>query len=850
MITFGQTKNPRLVASYAVPPQTSFVAKPCSVFSHGKDGNPATRTTYAVAKSGTSTKPSLLCYDEKDSGAEISKPRKMTSELKSLQPVLSLESLESHILDESTQYSHDLLAIHQDGFLECFAPDLNRSLWEAKQLCGESRPIPDDSLIEHSGLADLKDVVNGLLQKREDIVAQLPNTSSTNANPSSVRVIYSVLKSNTGTRQLVLNTIRLRTSALSRFEPLQYLVHWELPEIHNQSKQDQNWTYFLDVAVGLLHVLQGHQLFTFDFTGLTPRASLRSVPSATFPLILPGSKILTGSASSYHLWDTKYHTLLDSHAADATSNQGKKRKRGEDSEKPTRIEFLNFFSASGHAIVLQDDSLVAVQIAPTGKSKTTRLIDALFQGNPTSKALHHDKESDTTASAWLDLQGRLEEFTKRKSSVEFDALFAQAVGINWEFLSIQDDEVEDLWVKGQLIWGVSPQNGHVGTWRFPDYKSEEKPWVCRDQALFLLSQIFETAPAAEDQASSALRIRFFPANAFHWLLITGQLSTDLIKQALSQNGSNSSDIAKTDLIVALAQFDPTFGLLYSIIQHHIGLDLEDLVQTIKYIVQSLDNSRLPAPQTLLTDGEEVSTNGQIENNVSDEFDAALQDVDQALSTLEHGLPIRGETLQLALLQINSFPSTQITTAFRTILTQHEIVFLVHILRIELSDGGWTSKYIDAGMISAEMGEPSDHAVSLIARLLSCAVDAIGTTGWLATTANNPTDSVDDLLVSLRAEISAALEGIHEATFLHGLLGEFLRYGAKLRTSRRWGESKNIKIGKENAVELPLGLQMDGDKVTLTRTQAGGRVIQRSKRDVGHQISVHAVPKYSFEKIRI
>jgi hypothetical protein len=337
--------------------------------------------------------------------------------------------------------------------------------------------------------------------------------------------------------------------------------------------------------------------------------------------------------------------------------------------------------------------------------------------------------------------------------------------------------------------------------------------------------------------------------------MTGQLTTNLIKQALYQYHSDLEGIgslSKLDLVNAIVQFDPSLGVLFHVLSHHIHLETEDLVQATKSIIQSLDDMKLPAPKTLLANGDENLPNGDSHHDILDETDEVMDELDFAISTLETGEDMREGALQLVVSQLNSHPMHKISEGFRAALTQHEIVFLVHILRMELAHGGWTSYYVQGGIggvDDAESEGPSNRGIMVIGRLLSCAVDAIGLDGWLSSSAATPADSVNELLVSLRAEISAALEGINEATFMSGLLGEFLHYGAALSREDRNPRTKTaIRTQHKPTKELPLGLHVD-ERPESAKIDSSGQMRWKTRREIGNELRMK-VPKYSFERIKV
>jgi len=123
------------------------------------------------------------------------------------------------------------------------------------------------------------------------------------------------------------------------------------------------------------------------------------------------------------------------------------------------------------------------------------------------------------------------------------------------------------------------------------------------------------------------------------------------------------------------------------------------------------------------------------------------------------------------------------------------------------------------------------------------------------TASDPLDAIDELLSSLRGEIATALEGVHETTFMSGLLGEFMRYGWIREQAEPVSDvingAKFRKVQGEEKVDgkvLPMGFKVE-KKPDKTRVRSGGEVVKRSKRDIAREINM-AVGKYSFEEIRM
>lgn len=180
--------------------------------------------------------------------------------------------------------------------------------------------------------------------------------------------------------------------------------------------------------------------------------------------------------------------------------------------------------------------------------------------------------------------------------------------------------------------------------------------------------------------------------------------------------------------------------------------------------------------------------------------------------------------------------------------------LIYLLRVELLRGAWTSLYIDPTSFDSEGNEPPpDGVIALIADLLGRCLDAVGAGGWLFNDAISWADKAEasDFLTALRLEVTAALEGIEEAVFLNGILGETVRFGnAAQKGGAARASQKSILFQVENRESklLPLGLKSKS-LPTREKVVSGGEVMQRSVREMGHLIS-QKVEAYSLEKLSI
>jgi hypothetical protein len=238
-----------------------------------------------------------------------------------------------------------------------------------------------------------------------------------------------------------------------------------------------------------------------------------------------------------------------------------------------------------------------------------------------------------------------------------------------------------------------------------------------------------------------------------------------------------------------------------------------------------------------------------------ELEVAEDELDHAVNALTAGLEVRSDALRGIFARLHALNSLDVTSTMRSTMSQDELFFLIHILRIELADGGWTSRYVDVGegagaeggMVDAlagiEESGPSDESIKVIGFLLNCAVDAIGISGWLVGLGGNW--SAKELVESLRAEVSAGYEGCLEANTVKSFLADIEKYAGQV--DQRPGAYFDADIDEEGETRavLPVGGKAVAPKVMArtTRKETKSRFarVQEKSKSVG---------KYVFERIRI
>ena len=663
----------------------------------------------------------------------------------------------------------------------------------------------------------------------------------------------------------------------------------------------------------------------------TSREKLGSV------LQLSSSILLSASTEQIAVFDSKYGSQLATHGLPPPSNVKKGKSKSEEIQTPPLAFIDYFKRAGqvvafrgAELLVIQTSELVRTT---KRKRAGTLLIDSIGKGKFDSRlrsTAHREegrkkqKKTKIGTSA-LFTAPELDALFEQEKFNEFEDKFAAVVGFSIARPPKKEEAAEGT---------PKPAEMSHNQWNFPKPAKLHRRPAQRSHALYAISKLFSPMTAEDGDNSGmnsngpSFQLNLAAENIFLWLVQTGQLRADIIQRALNEYHGFNGHVEQGDVVQALYNFADDLAWVNYVIENHTDLHVAEIVTAIKLIINNLDEDKLPQPEhKLLMDNEfataAASTGaltggvglnfklptlgipqvdgspfsrpavdgavdaGKVEAEVNETrdseasekdmesvTDSAMMEVDAMIDEAYENLdnpPIRGETLRQAFTRLNALPLNQVTRALRDKLTHHELIFLIHILRLELEQGGWTTRFGDRE--EDDEFEPSSSAITVVANILNCAVDAVGMSGWLTTSSAAPIDNIDATLTDLRGEISNTLEGVHESTFIAGVLAEFLRYYHRLdldpsklsATTRKatnaeqdekaWKRGQTVVVEDEPSPQLPMGLVTDEAHGVRT-TVGGGSIVKelngvtrrRTAADVGREIR-RALPPYVFERIR-
>ncbi|KNG52774.1 hypothetical protein DDE82_006590 [Stemphylium lycopersici] len=900
-VSLYSLQNPQLVTSYALPPSATFTTAPYSIYRKGPSKGPTHRFTYAsLAGSSPADKPQLVCFRDKTSGDHTETVKTSYTPSGSAH-ISSLDSLPVAASVSSGDATHDVFATFDNGDVMSLSADLEMVRWVASLTplisSGESEVV-----IEHVALASARSVTRGLLRSRQDIATILdPTSDHTTELLDLVQVLCVLGRKTNGTRTLTLLQMQPRSADLTttQHSPLKHLLALDLPTPSKPTAQHPSVQIALHPSSGALHILTKGALLSYDLSGTVPKLYSEFVlpaPSVDAFLRTGQDVLFTTSQNTCRVFDVRYNSLqaLQSIGADPSTSESvspsKKRKHAQPNtseHEASPCSLVAYYADIGLVVAVREDEVFGMQfggVAPRKRVKTegTLLIDALGKGISSERKTFAGQESQ----AWQERKWKLNKYAAKGKIAKFEQLFATDLGIELETAELakrhENEETggpltngggpslpgDDAMVVDKL--DDEPAKDELPRWKMPSAIPGHQRQQYRQYALYALSRIFHWTEADESEQESrgVLRVGFFPPNVFQWLLQTGHLTKESIRRSIldETNGQFQSvpTIADGDIVKALVEYDSELHILSAVLNHTQFLPVGEVVQAIKLLIQSIDDEPKQNEATkLLTNGNTTSEN-EMDVDFASELEAASHEIDHALSVLDHGLLTRSHTLRPALIRLHTFAAPIISSTLRSVLPRRDLESLIRLLHLELKNGGWSSPlgFVDVETAGAENSgdDPDDHAVSIIASLLSSTLDAIGAGAWLASVGTiSASETGEDMLKSLNKDASVALSGFFEAHFIRGLLSEFLRYASTVPASNK-PSNKSLEMqgkpfsvtgklnGEEDLPMLPLGAKAD-QGVEKMKNGKGGKKEQRSKREMGMLISKR-VPKYSFERIVI
>ncbi|KAF2225880.1 hypothetical protein BDZ85DRAFT_279543 [Elsinoe ampelina] len=817
--------NPRLITSYAVSPDTRFSCPPTSLIRKRSDRK-LERITYAAVQLKDSQKSRILCFVEerrKQATAELDQPAWKQFEIDvegTGQSALALLAVPVDLSDLDIAKAINLCVVYKQHVIESYTGDISRRQFVFKREPAKHK----ESTHEFAATVSLNSLRKGLLKDRQDLAAIIEDTGIDAAQPNILFLIRSDRNMQKDKNEKTIMLARL-VGSTSIEEPGSYLKRHGLMKVQRLPKTTTGTATRFELSHdglqlsaqtdGLLHLWNLTQGFVTNTSSHTEIIS---------HLNLAHSEVLASTADTCSLYNARWQAERARFTVVASDTKTSE-KRARDASLPAlnSLDFVQYFDSASIVVALSPGALVGIPLSRSSGNKKRRtdmtLADSIGKGETPSSS-----KAETKFSTFGQ---QVRELVQNGNVLELEDLVAAQIGL-------QSHTDQEEAINGHAEGAIAPEK----VWSFPNDDAIILRRTDLSKAKIVLRECVGSASPVAGHSS----LRLYSDMVFRWLAISGVLSSFGDK---SQRGG---------LMAALADYDSTLAIMETVLRWDFHLDIDEIVQALSIAIDSLD-SPIPQQDQLEDDSNnEDAVNQPDDDSVADATQAAEDDLAFAIASLNHGTAIRSGLLKSIFDRLFAFPNSNIVQAFKSMLTPRELVFLINLLRIELADGGWTTRYTDERYEDDLDDGPADNSISIIIKLLNSAIDAVGPTGWNVGLSSDKQLNTDEMLLVLRAEVNAALDGCQEYQAIADTLQDFTKYCALAEPLRHKKKRKvdalwNPGFIKDEAedVLLPLGARLD--RIEGTRVNKGGRVDVKSKNQIGQEISMR-VGRYSIDKIRV
>ena len=839
-----------IVASYPRSLATPFLFT-CAPYSiklgKGSSRNSRRFTFCSVHDSG----PKLLCFSEETGkvAGQTCRPASTTFDLPEPNvPIVHIEAFANPRSNSGTP-ALDILCVHEDGQLSCYDGALTQRKW------GPQIGFALDAI--HSGQSDVIQVssVNiskarkTFLKNRDDVLDIL-QTNTGNFAPNLLLVLrrpaHDPAKSEQ--RRLLFDVLAFKSPKINTQEvnpPNHNQVHELLSLIIPEPKipKSKRTVFRLHAPSGTLYQGTSRHLFIYNLTALTPQL-VRTIDFESWQGV---SSYMRISSDMIAMLSGSSLIVIDSEFGSCRANYEFAMPNGPSKQFSDDAQLLAFHDPSGTASVLNGRKLLAIDLSGTltfrpSSRKRKRgglLIDAIGRGSlsvytrpPPPK---HTLASSLALGDLMDPQQESTEWEEQKKAL--NALLEK--GDHHEFDRQVSSSLDDLFT-----------NGLSNTHKDRLTSSTHAPPRIVE---YVLGQMFALSPHngpdhGANQVQRELNLKLFFGKIWQSLIRHGLISTERVEAVIRRedNLGLNTNLRDGGLIRAVAECDASLAALLDLLRSSCLIHSSELCHAMKIVISRYSTFVAGHGQKLLSNGNEP---GNFTDSSRNDMDMLNRSPNNTLQQLSGDCDLLPTVLDVIIARYDACPTATVTKAFKDHLSNSELQTLVVLLRTKLRQDGWLSSHTEDGLTVDRESQHKDREISMIGKLMNCAVDSLGAGGWVLNNdlTNNAAEAVETIS-NIQAEISTALEGIWEANYLRALLGELLICGKgalKFQTAR---VQPALDWRGTPKTALPLGLKLEQD-ISLVKVGAGGELQKRTRRDIG-KLRSRRVPKYSFEQIAI
>lgn len=841
----GQMRSGSIVASYPRSLATPFIftCAPYSIkLAKGSSRNSRRFTLCSVNDS----RPKLLCFSEETGkvAGQTFRPASTTFDLPEPNvPIVHIEAFANPGSNSETP-ALDILCVHQDGQLSCYDEALTRRKWGPQiGFAPDVIQLGQSDVIQVSSV-NISKARKTFLKNRDDVLGILHQNTG-NFAPNLLLVLSRPVDdpAKSEQRRLLFRILAFKSPEINTNH---HQVHELLSLIIPEPKipKSKRTVFRLHASSGTLYQGTGRHLFIYNLTALTPQL----VRTINFESWQGVSSYMRISSDLIAMLSGNSVVVMDSEFGSCRANYEFAMPSGSPKHFSDDAQLLAYHDPSGTAILLNGRKLLAVDLSGTftSRSSTSRkrkrgglLIDAIGRGSLSVYTRPPPPKHTVSSSLALgDLMDPHQESTEwEEQKIALNALLEK--GDHHEFDRQVSSSLDELFKNGLS----NMHNDRLTS------STHAPPRIVE----YVLGQMFSSSPHngpdhGANQVQRELYMKLFFGKIWHNLIRHGLISTERVEAVIRRedNLGLNTNLRVGGLIRAVAECDESLAALLDLLRSSCLIHGSELCHALKVVISRYSAFVAGHGQKLLSNGNEP---GIFTDNSRNDMDMLNGSPNNTLQQLSGDSDLLPSILDVIIARYDACPTATVTKAFKDHLSSSELQTLVVLLRTKLRQNGWLSSYTEDGLTVDRESQHKDREISMIGKLMSCAVDSLGTGGWLLNNdlTNNNAEAVETIS-NIQAEISTALEGIWEANYLRALLGELLICGKgalKFQTAR---VQPALDWRGTPKTALPLGLKLEQD-ISLVKVGAGGELQTRSRRDIG-KLKSRRVPKYSFEQIAI
>lgn len=683
----------------------------------------------------------------------------------------------------------DVLAVHKDGRVRRLSPDLETQRWSLRH--SEIAKTGPTHEINTCFLVEFEEAKKSLFKRRQDLAAlALGNLTDAGVDEPSILLLVShpVNTERTSLKDVKIHMFSVPANApssglaLDESQRMRHLLTANMPEVEGQefATESLQWDFHSGSAGLSLSFERG--FINFDLSQYSPTVSsqfiLQDEQFSSVMRISPQSVIGAGK-SIVALYDTQYQSVQRSIPVSDIPSSG------------SGTAFVGYFAKLGIAVAMKGSTLFAFELSPSNtvgpslkRPRDGLLIDAIGRGISSDAQWETASKKQCTEEHMASLGLTSEDQVEKRNQLTV------------ELEKCTDSKDADAF--------DSAVHAYFGT------KLPASTQVHPELPMFLLSKIFFLKESGnEDKLSSAssfqLSINLWPKHICNWLIQMGHLCMSNVEIALRRSFKPRilPSLPTRSFVQALIDSDPSLRHLNQVLQGPVLMDADELAYALKTFLNMMQSSagtlEEPSQPKALTAATTTTTLGQ-------QSSPTLPQIYRGLNT--------------TLRSLHHHPQPTISTSLRSALPKQSLISIIHHLRLSLATGGHTSRFTENPPIpiSPYQINPS-LPLSTITDILSASVDAIGPSGWISAYSSDGDLAAEaDLIADLKSEISAALAGVEEATYLRGVLGEYITFAESVASSSSSGEKKKSRPSASVPSPPPTSTTANGEEHPLIRRE--------------------------------